>query len=33
MSLKFWHVVVMVAVITVCLWAQNHIPAYGKLTA
>jgi hypothetical protein len=31
--MKFWHIFVIVVVCTVCLYAQNHVPFYQKLTA
>jgi len=31
--MKFWHIIVLIVVITVCLWAQNHVPFYGNITA
>lgn len=31
--MKFWHVLVLVAIVTACLYAQNHVPLYQKLTA
>jgi len=33
MNFKFWHFVVLLAVITAALYAQNHVPAYAKLTS
>jgi hypothetical protein len=31
--MKFWHLLVLVAVVTVLLWAQNNVAFYGKLTS
>ena len=31
--MKFWHILVLVGVVTACLWAQNHVPFYSKITA
>jgi len=33
MNLKFWHILVILAVVTVALWAQNHVPIYANITA
>ena len=33
MGSKFWHFLVLVAVVSVCIWASNHIPAYSKLVS
>ena len=31
--MKLWHFAVLVAVVTVLLYAQNHVPFYTKLTS
>ena len=33
MTLKFWHILVILAVVTVALYAQNHVSFYKNLTA
>lgn len=30
---KAWHYLVIAVIVTVLLWAQNHVAAYGRLTA
>jgi hypothetical protein len=31
--MRIWHFFVLVAVVTVLLWAQNNVPFYTKLTS
>jgi len=31
--MKFWHVLTVVAIVTACLYAQNHVTLYKNLTA
>lgn len=31
--MKLWHFAGLVIIVTVLLWAQNHIAFYGKLTS
>lgn len=31
--MKLWHLLVVVAIVTVCLWASNNVPFYGKLVS